>query len=194
MHPQSTLRTCSIDGCERPVHGRGWCIDHYGRWRHHGDPLAGRSPRSITIEERLWLNVNKNGPIPEYRPDLGPCWLWKLSTDARDYGQMSVNGKMRKTHQLAYELVIGPVPPGLELDHLCRVRPCLNPLHLEAVPPLVNNLRGFGAAALNSRKTHCPKGHPYDEENTYWENGGKRHCRTCWSLRSAARSKRDHGG
>lgn len=87
-------------------------------------------------------------------------------------------------HRYAYEHFIGPIPEGLQVDHLCRVRNCVNPDHLEAVTCRENVLRGDGVAAANARATHCPQGHAYDEANTYtWTNGG-RHCRACARIKT----------
>ncbi|MFJ2662519.1 HNH endonuclease signature motif containing protein [Arthrobacter koreensis] len=88
---------------------------------------------------------------------------------------------MCRVHRVAYELFSGPIPNGLVLDHLCRNRGCFNPNHLEPVTRAVNNLRGVGFMAAHARKTHCPKGHPYDEKNTQIKNGARR-CRACISI------------
>ena len=71
--------TCSIDGCEETPKARGWCKLHYERWQRRGDPRAAPS----TLEERFWRKVDKNGPIPEHRPELGPCWVWTAGTNTR---------------------------------------------------------------------------------------------------------------
>jgi hypothetical protein len=86
--------------------------------------------------------------------------------------------RQRPAHRIAYELVVAPVPAELDLDHLCRVRRCVNPAHVEPATRQVNLLRGVGHPAVNAAKTHCPKGHPFDDANTYhWE--GHRQCRAC---------------
>jgi hypothetical protein len=138
--------------------------------------------RPKSLEERFNAKVNKNGPVPEYRPDLGPCWLWTAScTDG--YGQIGAgsrtDGSFRvlKAHRIAYELHIGPIPEGLEPDHLCRVRHCVNPWHLEPVTHQVNMQRGFPGA--HGLKTHCPAGHEYAGENLYLRPNGGRICRAC---------------
>ena len=91
----------------------------------------------------------------------------------------------RLVHRTVYEFIKGPIPKGLQLDHLCRNRICVNPDHLEPVTHRVNSLRGRGAPALNAKKTHCPKGHEYTPENTYLQkrppNDVGRICRTCMS-------------
>jgi len=85
---------------------------------------------------------------------------------------------MRSAHRLSYETEIGPIPEGLELDHLCRVRSCVNPLHLEPVTHQENVRRGEGANFWRN-KTHCPQGHEYTEENTGISNRNNEKCRYC---------------
>jgi hypothetical protein len=109
------------------------------------------------------------------------CWLWIAKCNNRGYGMFGLDRRMQTAHRVAYELWVGPIPDGLEIDHLCGVRHCVNPAHLEAVTHRENLLRGSGFAAINAAKTHCPRGHEYTPENTYTNpnpNGG-RICRTC---------------
>lgn len=104
------------------------------------------------------------------------CWLWTGSI-AGGYGKMWFHGMPRLAHRIAYRYWVGPLPDGLQLDHLCRVRHCVNPAHLEPVTAAENVRRG--TVGWNHRdKTHCPKGHPYDDENTYHGTNG-RACREC---------------
>src|SRR3990167_2904521 len=117
-------------------------------------------------EERFFAKVDMDGPVPSSCPDLGPCWLWLASKD-RGYGQFWNGLKHQVAYKYSYELVNGPVPKGLELDHLCRVHECVNPKHLEPVPHRVNLLRGESFAAIGIKKTHCLRGHEYTAENTY---------------------------
>lgn len=136
--------------------------------------------RHVPPAERFWSKVNKDGPIPSFRPDLGPCWIWLASYYQEGYGQFfRRHGQPTHAHIVAYELVIGPAPDGLDLDHLCRVRACVNPYHLEPVTGQENRRRGLGGVL----RTHCPQDHPYDVENTRIEKNGARSCRECSRLR-----------
>jgi hypothetical protein len=133
-----------------------------------------------TTEQRFWEKVNKDGPVPAYRPELGPCWVWTKAL-SKGYGAFRMDGKTRCAYVVAYELVVGPVPKGLELDHLCRVPACCHPAHLEPVTHQENVRRGRTPEVSGARqraKTHCPHGHPYDAVNTSVRRGG-RECRTC---------------
>ncbi|MBO0884191.1 MAG: HNH endonuclease [Mycobacterium sp.] len=85
----------------------------------------------------------------------------------------------RGAHVFAYELLVGPIPTGMQLDHLCRNRSCVNPDHLEPVSQRVNLLRGATQPAFNTAKTHCPQGHPYEGDNLAFNRDGSRFCRTC---------------
>lgn len=129
------------------------------------------------LTERFWSKVDPHGPIPIRRPDLGPCWLWTRGT-SDGYGHIKVGGRMVKSHRLAYEAAKGLILNGLDIDHLCRVRHCVNPTHLEAVTRRTNILRGMGRAAERARQTHCKRGHEFTPENTrLWRSS--RICRTC---------------
>ncbi len=172
---------CSIEGCTYPIGkniSRGWCATHYKRWKAHGDPLEdGITPLPI----RFWSKVDQHGP--EVKPGLGPCWLWTGYINPNGYGDFFLwTGKHSLAHTVSFELSGKVVPPGLELDHVCRVRACVNPSHLEPVTHHENVRRGD--AGWNTReKTHCPKGHPYTPDNVtleYRANGLKaRHCKAC---------------
>lgn len=100
------------------------------------------------------------------------CWEWTGSHDREGYGRFQHNA----AHRAAYERLIGPIPPGLVIDHLCRNRGCQNPAHMEAVTIGENARRGI---QHNLLKTHCPAGHAFDASNTYIRPKGQRACRTC---------------
>ena len=109
------------------------------------------------------------------------CWIWEGST-ANGYGRIGRDG----AHRVAYRALAGEVPEGKELDHICRLRACVNPEHLEPVTRRDNLLRGSTIAARNAAATHCPRGHEYSEENTYYRPSGARKCRACQREKEAA--------
>lgn len=116
------------------------------------------------------------------------CILWTAGTRG-GYGVfVPVHSKRMAAHRWAYERLRGPIPEGLDLDHLCRVRHCVNPWHLEAVTRGENVRRGVSGPAVNARKTHCKRGHPFDEQNTRIIDAGRR-CRTCDNLRRRKSSR-----
>lgn len=134
-------------------------------------PPKGRPPRvdreSRTIR-RFWARV---------RVDESGCWIYTGALMPTGYGHSSRNGY---AHREAYEAVNGQIAPGLTIDHLCRVRKCVNPAHLEAVTQRENTLRSpIAVAAINARKTHCKRGHEFTPENTYTPRSGARICRAC---------------
>ncbi len=117
--------------------------------------------------ERFWANVDIAGG--------DECWRWRGSKNSLGYGKAYAGeNRYRSAHRVAYELARGPIPAGLQLDHLCRNRLCVNPLHLEPVTQKENILRGIGWGAENARKERCPRGHRYD----YRDKAGRR-CRQC---------------
>ena len=140
---------------------------------------AGNQPDVLTAaqESRFWGKVNKTEQ----------CWLWTGGKQSKGYGQFSVAGRSTSVHRIAYRLAYGPIPPGLTIDHLCLVKVCVRPDHLEAVTAKVNNQRAHdNGQALpsplsqrNSAKLFCVNGHPYSPDNTYVTPRGHRDCRTC---------------
>lgn len=117
----------------------------------------------------------------------GDCWEWRGNRH-RGYGRVWMKPHRRSAHAVLYELLVGPIPAGLELDHLCRNKGCVNPAHLEAVTHRENSLRApRNRAAINARKTHCPRGHAYSGPNVVvYASDGKRHCRACGQARRVA--------
>lgn len=185
MPPPETI--CSVEGCERFVQARGWCDAHYLRWQRHG-AVDGQIGDLFLMADRFWAKVNKDGPIPEFAPHLGQCWDWTSNTVPNGYGQFGVRQSMRLAHRVAYELMIGEVPEGLELDHLCRRRICVRPSHLEAVTHLENMIRGMSPWAVARRNGTCLNGHDRTPENTYVYQGKTREyvcCRICRRLAKA---------
>lgn len=119
----------------------------------------------------FWSRVDRRGPED--------CWPW-LGGRCQGYGSVADgSGSSITAHRVAYAEMVGEVPPGMVLDHLCRNRLCVNPAHLEPVTNAENILRGESPTATNKRRTHCPKGHPYDETNTVVRSSGYRRCATC---------------
>lgn len=107
-------------------------------------------------------------------PDhISGCWIWTASL-REGYGQFRVGSSVRAAHVVVFEYLVGPVAEGHELDHLCRDRRCVNPVHLEQVTHRVNVLRGVGVTAVNAVKTNCPQGHPL-----VLRSDGHRSCRPC---------------
>lgn len=119
-------------------------------------------------------------PVP-----LSGCWLWMGKINMQGYGMLSryPNGKQKtlRAHVESYKRHVGPIPAGLELDHLCRVRHCINPAHLEAVTHQVNSQRGLAGAYLKN-KTHCIRGHALSGDNCEINSKGHRRCRACTRL------------
>jgi hypothetical protein len=175
------MASCSIPECEQPAVKRSWCEKHYLRWRRHGDPLETKWDRKTgTPAERFLAKIRK--------PDgEDGCWRFDGYHMPNGYARFNVRpGVVVLAHRYAYELHYGcTLPPkssGMELDHLCRARWCVNPTHLELVTKTENIRRGESGANC-SAKTHCPQGHPYDEVNTR-DYKGRRVCIACAHQRS----------
>ena len=134
--------------------------------------------------------------------DPSTCWPWHMSTTEQGYGQVNLEGRIRKVHRAAFEVLVGPIASDVSLDHRCHTedptcpggrtcphRACWNPAHLKPGTQADNVLAGRGFAATNKAKTKCPAGHPYTPANTIAEGpGGRwRKCRTCHNERQRAR-------
>lgn len=169
---------CTAAGCPKKPVARGLCSKHYNRWQKNGDPLAVKLDFSRTVEERFWSKVNKDGPVPEHRPDLGPCWVWTAALMS-GYGAFFLNGRNVYAHVLSYTWERGEIPKWKERDHLCRNRACVRPSHLEAVTHWVNVARGISPHGENAAKDRCRNGHLFTDENTRINNKGARVCVEC---------------
>ena len=123
------------------------------------------------LPERFWAKVS---PVP----NTG-CWMWTGYCTPLGYGKAWRHPRVWLAHRLAYHALVGAIPDGLELDHLCRAPGCVNPIHLEPVTHRENCLRGTGFSAANARKTHCIHGHEFSPTNTLRKKGGRRLCRIC---------------
>ena len=141
----------------------------------------------MTLPVGFWEKVDRRGP--------DECWPWTAGLTSAGYGQCSIGPRKLLAHRVAYEAEVGPIPSGLQLDHVrergCVMRHCCNPAHLEPVTSRENTLRGRNIAASRAQQTHCSSGHEFTESNTYVKPNGCRDCRTCKAerqriLRSAA--------
>lgn len=137
--------------------------------------------------QSLEIRLKNNSTI-----NAGGCWVWKLSKDRDGYGQIKLPGRItRRAHRVSYAVFNGAFDESLQLDHLCRVRSCINPDHLEPVTCAENLHRGVDVAwMVNAAKTHCPQGHEYTHENTTIERGGRsRRCKQCALARNRLRKR-----
>jgi hypothetical protein len=178
---------CSVDGCGRRPKSRGLCGPHYKRWRRWGDPTVFRPtiPAAIRFAERTTVGA----PPPE-RPGLGPCVLWTAGVTKQGYGSFVPDrGAQQLAHRWAYEQVNGEIPADHVIDHLCRVRRCVNAAHLEAVTNEENLRRGAGYGLQNGMRSACIRNHDYTPENTYIAPDGGIRCRTCARQRDRGRSR-----
>lgn len=164
--------TCSFPECNRKVHGYELCSSHYRQKYIEGvelAPIKASVKGTMTLEERFWHFTTKTTG----------CWTWNSSHVSSGYGVLSYKGRQLRAHRVAYELLVGPIPDTLVLDHLCKNRGCVNPAHLEVVTLGENTLRGDGPSGRNLRKTHCKRDHEFTAENTYVTKNGGRACKQC---------------
>lgn len=168
--------TCSIDGCDKPVKTRGMCGMHVERVRKWGDPHNPGTFIKGDLIARFWSKVEKRGPEE--------CWPWLGTVLANGYGQFHAGrGKRVPAHRFAYELMAGPIPDGLQIDHVrawgCTRTDCVNPAHMEPVTLLENARRSDCWSAVNSRKELCQNGHEFDLVKVFPDGRRHRRCRTC---------------
>lgn len=132
----------------------------------------------------------------KFTVDDNGCWIWTGAIVANGYGSFGMNNGSQLAHRVAYELLVGPIPDGMEMDHLCRVRRCVNPEHLEPVTKYENYKRGDAPGILvgwNARKTHCKNGHEYVEGSYSVNEKGWRRCLICQRDYQNARRARHRG-
>lgn len=164
---------CPKPGCRRSVEIRGLCYVHYNAARKRDEiPL-------LTPEDRLWAKVEVTGF----------CWNWTGARKKYGHGHLKWQGRYQQAHRVIYELLVGPIPAAHHVDHLCRNPPCVNPDHLEPVPPRTNYNRGYSPPGINSRKTHCYQGHEFTPGNTRTSKDNERTCRTCDAARARERRR-----
>lgn len=182
---QRTTR-CVYCGALCPRNRNQYC----SRDCYRDDP-ASPAHRRVDPTDRFWQKVSRDG--------TETCWEWLATRDAGGYGRFWNDGRLVAAHRYSVELVRGPIPDGLDVDHLCRNRGCVNPDHLEVVSRQINVRRGIGPAAKNAGKTHCIHGHEFTEANTkIWKGYGRvmRQCRACYRViddRRRGRQTRDGG-
>lgn len=141
----------------------------------------GHKGRLVAMKTRRDLPVRM---LEKIRIMSGPCWVWWGGRTSAGYGQITIKGRPIPAHRFVYEMLVGPIPRGLVLDHICRNTSCLNPDHLEPVTVGENLRRGFGVMAVNAKKTHCIRGHAFTPDNTL-VTSHQRRCITCSRARHA---------
>lgn len=162
---------CSVQNCGRPARHRTLC------YRHLRDPETAASvlPYESVRHDALTYLQSRIERTPG-------CWIWRGYTDPSGYGRAVLpGGRYVMAHRLSYELLTGPIPDGLTLDHICRNRGCVKPQHLTPMTRGDNSLLWQLEDGRYAGATHCPQGHPYNMANTYWygPKRTKRRCRTC---------------
>lgn len=161
-------------------------------WRSDVGHVTGWTFVRNNPEATFLLRVNKDGPPPgadTLAAGKDPCWLWTGAPNGTGYGRILVSGRRMMAHRFSYETYVGPIPQGLDLDHLCRVTLCVNPAHLEPVTNVENTMRGMGKGAVYARRDHCKNGHPFPANGPLRSDAGRR-CLTC----EQERSRRRHAG
>lgn len=190
--PTKVPHVCHTCGTSFLVHR---CVDlrGFGKFCSRDCMTASYRAAAGSFEERVFARVDLCGPIPPHSPHLGQCWLWTGWINPLGYGSINSSRSGDNphspslAHRVVYEMLRGPIASGLTLDHLCRVRHCVNPAHLDPCSAVENVLRGVGPSAVNSRKTHCKHGHEFSPLNTRITREGYRECRTCKRLSQVGR-------
>lgn len=181
-------RICSVEDCARPVYAYGMCSMHHRRKLRNGHTGL-RKPQDLG--EYIAARV-KVGARPAARPGLSPCHIWRLTPADNGYAYIGLRTHHKMlAHRAAYELKFGPIPDGHVIDHLCRVRACVNPDHLEPVSNAENLRRGRGFRLRNGMDHACIHGHAYTDENTYINPNDDTdiRCRECSRVRDRKRKR-----
>ncbi len=186
MSDHSSEKKCSFPGCDRKARAKGQC-DRHCRLRCQGKELHplkmkrghGTPPRIIYDEIEC--------PNKELE---GPCHIFRGHKSQNGYGSVRLNGKMVPVHRYCWEVKFGPIPEGLVVDHRCRSRACCNPNHLRIVTCKINALENsVGISAINAAKTHCPRGHQFDDGSLkIYRYGPRRVCMVCDKIRNKRRA------
>jgi len=151
--------------CQRPI--LRWKRARAG-WYRTCSPTCRKKRSEILLWDRFWAHVKQEGG----------CWIWQGKISHRGYALVSAKRQWKLAHVLLHTKLYGPLPSGLERDHLCKRTACIHPGHLEAVTRLENIRR-----ASKAQQTHCKHGHPFDEHNTYRTKDGRRLCKQCSRIR-----------
>lgn len=163
--------------------------------------MSKRKPRTYPpLAVRFWAKVDKNGPLPTFHPELGPCWVWTGAKSKAGYGQIRTGGVLEYAHRVSYEMARGVTLPKGDrhhhVDHLCRNHGCVNPAHLEYVTVSENVLRGnvpVAVPAYHAKRKRCKHGHEFTPENTFIrvrDGRSRRICRACARVRTRERYRR----
>lgn len=170
MSDEHKVRRCEVPGCGRGHSGHGLCRLHLNRLRRRGTLSL------LNTEDRFWEKVDKTGD----------CWLWKASLFHTGYGHFHVKRRGVMAHRYSYEIAFGSIPEGYEVDHLCRVRACVNPHHLEAVPGHVNRARSTHPGVSAWTTDVCVNGHDLLDPTNVYRRPSRPTCRTCRACTRAA--------
>jgi hypothetical protein len=189
MSDATCLVAEDLEPCSGVITKHGLCVRHFQRWRRTG----------VMTRRELILQQLPTGAA-------GECWLWSGRLNKDGYGVTHVRGASSPlAHRLAYEVLVGAIPEGMTVDHMChRIesceggkadphRRCCNPAHLNLAGAVPNALRGHSLAGENSRKTVCDSGHKLTDANTYWYRG-HRQCRICRRKNDLKRTQKDGSG
>lgn len=151
----------------------------------------------ITERDKLGRIITARANVPSIERfmhyiEISPsgCWEWSGGTNSEGYGNFSLKNQAVKAHRYSFGYFKGEIPKGFVVDHLCRNHKCVNPDHLEAVSNKTNIIRGVGLASQESKRTHCPFGHEYTEDNIYRTKNKYRNCKACAIRRSKERRLR----